>query len=249
MARLVTLEQLIYNLRSEIGQSTNPAVSRSTRSRFITILNRIQRRLYADFDWPFLTIHRDILVQAGSRYYDFPVDIDMDRSFRLEVKTAGFWQKVGNGILNKHLNEYDSDADVRSDPVWRWQYYLEDNSDIPQIETWPVPATDADPDTLEGAVRVHGIQKLRDMVNDADVCLIDADLLVMYAAAEILMKIRTADANAKLENGNNLYTKLKGRATPSEPFTVGGDTFDNGWDGCGRREIELRAVYNKPPTP
>lgn len=248
MARGLSLEQLIYNLRSEVGMSTNPAVSRSTRARFITILNRVQRRLYADFDWPFLIIYRDIMVQAGSRYYDFPDDIDMDRAFRLEVKTSGQWQKVGNGITNKHLSEYDSDQDVRSDPVWRWDYYLEDGSDTPQIETWPIPATDADVDTLEGAVRVHGTQKLREMVNDADLCLLDADLIVLYAAAEILSKMRTSDANAKLENANSLYTKLKGRATPSEPFTVGGDTFDDD-QRSSRREMELRAVYNKPPTP
>lgn len=249
MARGVALEQLIYNLRSEVGQSTNPAVSRSTRDRFVTMLNRTQRRLYADFDWPFLVIHRDILVQAGQRYYDFPDDIDMDRSHRLEVKYGALWQKVGNKITNVQMSEFDSDRDVRSDPVWRWDYYLPDDSDTPQIETWPVPATNADPTTLELALRVHGIQKLKPLVNDADLCLLDADLLVLYSAAEILAKMRTADATAKLENANSLYIKLKGRATPSEPFTIGGDTFDDrdcsrSWNGR-----ELFAVYNKPPTP
>lgn len=248
MARGLTLEQLIYNFRLEVGQSTNPAVSRSTRSRFIGILNRVQRRLYAEFEWPFLNIHRDVMIEAGSRYYDFPVDIDMDRTVRFEVKTAGFWQKVGYKIENKHLNQYDSDADTRSSPVWRWDYYLADGSETPQWEAWPMPAEDADADTLENAVRIYGTQKLTEMVNDADTCLLDADLIVLYSAAEVLTKMRSPDAPAKLENANTLYTRLKGRATPSEPFTVGGDTFDRG--NGGRREIELRVAYaGQTPDP
>lgn len=241
MARGLTLEQLIYNLRSEVGQSTNPAVSRSTRARFVSLLNRTQRRLYADFAWPFLEIYRDVLVEAGERYYDFPTDIDMDRQIRFEVKTSGIWQKVGFKITNKHLNEYDSDAGVQSDPVWRWDYHLEDNSQVPQWEAWPVPASNADASTLENAVRIHGTQKLLEMVNDIDTCLLDADLIVLYSAAEILTKMRSPDANAKLENANTLYTKLKGRSTPSEPFKIGGDTFD--CERSDRREIELRVAY------
>lgn len=237
MARGVTLEQLLYNLRTEIGQSTNPAISRSTRSRFISIMNRIQRRLYYDFEWPFRDIHRDIKMEAGARYYDFPTEIDMDRTVRLEAKDGGYWKKVGFGIKNTHLNQYDSDADVRSDPVWRWDFYLQDDNPNPMIEAWPVPATDGDETTLERYLRVHGQRKLVDMVNDSDVCTVDGDLIVGYAAAEILAKMRTGDAQAKLENANSLYLRLKGRSTPSEPFTVGGDTFN---EGPEYRQRELR---------
>lgn len=246
MARGVTLEQLVYNLRSEVGHSTNPAVSRSTRGRFINLINRVQRRLYAGYQWPFLNIERDIMVQAGSRYYDFPADIDMDRTVRVEVKFGGLWQKVGYKITNVEMNEFDSDADVRNSPVWRWDYFLEDNSQVPQIEAWPVPAENADTETLENALRIFGTQKLSELVNDADTCLIDGDLIVLYSAAEILAKMRSADAQAKLENANTLYTTLKGRATPSEPFKVGGDTFDEDVNRRPRRE--LFAVYNKPPA-
>lgn len=241
MARGLNLTQLIYNLRVEIGQSTNPAVSRSTRSRFIGLLNRVQRRLFEDFEWPFLNIYRDIQMQAGSRYYDFPDDIRMDRAVRVEVKYGGRWQKVGYGITNKELNQYDSDNDDRSDPVWRWDYYLADGSETPQLEVWPIPATNATESTKEGYIRVYGQQTLTEMVDDDDTCLLDADLIVLYTAAEILAKLKSPDAEAKLENANTLYTKLKGRATPSEPFKVGGDTFD--MDNGGRREIELRVAY------
>lgn len=246
MPRGVALETLIYNLRSEVGMSTNPAVSRSTRDRFITVMNRVQRRLYADHEWPFLGIYRDIQLQAGQRYYDFPDDINTDRAVRFETKWGGIWQKVGYGITDKNYNEFDSDADVRYDPVFRWGFYMPDptpDNDVtdPQIEVWPIPATNGNEDTLDGYVRVHGSQRLLSMVNDADKCLLDSDLIVLYSAAEILAKMKSPDASAKLENANALYTKLKGRATPSEPFKIGGDTFD--MDKGGRREIELRVAY------
>jgi len=239
MARNVALEKLLKDLRVEVGRSTNAAISRSTRTRYITYLNRVQRRLYADFNWPFLEIHRDIKLQDGSRYYDFPDDIEMDRAFRLETKYAGYWQKLGYEIGAKHYNQYDSDQGVKSSPAWRWDYFLEDGSEQPQIELWPIPSADGNETTNEGYLRVHGHHKLTEMVEDADKCLIDADLIVLYAAAEILTKLRSPDAEVKLENANALYMKLKGRATPSKPFTVGGDTFN---EDRGRREIELRVA-------
>lgn len=243
--RGTTLEQMLYDLRAEVGQSTNPAVSRSTRGRFITVLNRVQKRLWYDYDWPFLKIHRDVQLQAGSRYYDFPEDIDMDRAVRVETRWGGEWQKLGFGISGEHYSQYNSDGGVgveeRSDPAWRWDYHLEDGSDDPQFEVWPLPGSDGVQATLEGYIRIFGIQALRPLVNDADVCLLDSDMIVLYAASEILARRRVADAQAKLENANSIYSRLKGKATPAEPFKIGGDTFDD--NSCGRRQIELRVAY------
>lgn len=241
MARNVALEQLLISLRLEVGRSTNAAISRSSRNRYINILNRVQRRLYADFDWPFLEIKRDIKLQAGQRYYDFPDDIDMDRAFLFEASYAQYWQKMSFGVGADELAEYDSDKDVRSDPPWRWEYHLEDLHDKPQIELWPVPATNGVDGSKDHHIRVTGIHKLNEMVEDKDKCLIDADLIVLYAAAELLVRMRMPDAESKLENANSLYLKLKGRSTPSVPFTIGGDTFD--MDESHRRNTELRVAY------
>jgi hypothetical protein len=242
--RGATLEQMLYDLRGEVGQSTNPAVSRSTRGRFITIINRIQKRLWYDYDWPFLEITKDVQLQAGSRYYDFPDLIDMDRAIKLQTRWGGEWLKMGFGIEGKHYSQYNSDGGVgveeRLDPAWRWKYYLEDDSDDPQFEVWPMPASNGVESTLEGYVRVTGIRKLNPLVNDADVCLLDSDMIVLYAASEILARRRVADAQAKLENANSIYNRLKGKATPAEPFKIGGDADEN---SCGRRQIELRVAY------
>lgn len=240
--RGATLEQMLYDLRAEVGQSTNPAVSRSTRGRQITILNRIQKRLYGEVNWPFLKVEKDIVLAAGQRYYDFPQEIDMDRSYRVEVWWGGEWQKIGFGINGTHYTQYNPEGPYaeRSDPVWRWDYHIEDDSDIPQMEVWPLPATDGDPQTLEGVMRVYGTRKLKPLVNDEDTCILDSDMIVLYAAAEILAKRKSADAPAKLENANKIYNQLKGNSTPATPFTIGGNTFDCEPD---RRPRELRVAY------
>lgn len=238
------LEELIADLRMEIGQSTNPAVSRSTRARYIRLLNRHQRQLHREYDWPFLEIKRDIRMEAGSRYYDFPADIDMDRQIVIENKYATTWHPVKYGITAQQYNEIDSDTDQRLDPVLRWGYYTinpSDSTDVlqPQIEVWPVPASDGNIATLDGCLRVKGIRKCIEMVNDADVCVMDSDMVVLYAAAEILAKFRSPDAQAKLDQADNMKNTLKNRATPSQSFTPGGDTFNE----PERRKIELRVAY------
>ena len=251
--RGTTLEQMLYDLRSECGQSTNPAVSRSTRARFINLLNRVQKRLWYDYDWPFLEVHRDIKLQAGQRYYDFPTDIDMDRTVRFETYWGGEWQKMGFGIDGRHYTQYNSEGDAieLSDPAWRWGYFLEPGEIQPQFEVWPVPATNgADPvddeiPAFDGYIRVYGTVKLKPMVSDQDVCLLDSDMIVLYAASEILMKNKSADAQAKLTNANSIYDRLKGKATPATVFKVGGDV-DREDD---HREIELRVAYTRGVTP
>ncbi len=247
MARGLTLEKLLYNLRVEIGQSTNTAVSRSTRTRFIGLLNSYQRLYWYKHDWSFLEIKRDKKMQAGSRYYDFPDDMDMDRAHKLEYKLGSDWCPVAYGIGGEQYSELDSDNDMRLDPVLRWNYYIApitaaNQQTVPQFEVWPIPATDGNDTTLDGYVRWHGYVKCREMVNDSDVCLLDGDLITFLAAAEILAKLKSADAPAKLEKGNQLFNTLKTRATPATKFKIGQDA-----DPDQGKKIVLRAVYNKTP--
>lgn len=239
MPRNQTLETLLYNLRAEVGQSTNPAISRSSRNRHIALLNGHQRRLYINKAWDFLKIDRDIKLEQGSRYYDFPTDIDIDRVDKIEVKWGGTWQPVKYGIDGEHLDQFDSDIGDENDPVLRWKFHLEDGATVPQIEVWPIPAGDGVLATKELYLRVSGVQKLVDMVSDNDTCLLDGDLLVYYTAAEILTKRGSRDAQAKLEKANKLLGDSKSRAVQTRVFQVGGDcTEDN-----EKKDIELRAVY------
>ena len=79
MARNVTMQVLLNDLRSESGHSISSSMGQATQEMMINLLQRVQRRLWEDFAWPFLQVKKDISLQAGSRYYDVPAGITLER--------------------------------------------------------------------------------------------------------------------------------------------------------------------------
>lgn len=240
MARGITLEQLVTDLRAEIGQSTNSAVSRASVDMLKTTLRRVQERLWLDFTWPHLKVTRDVVMQDNERYYDFPDDLDLTRIDKVEVKFAGRWIDVKFGIGKQELDTFDSDLGIKNDPVRAWDYYNGEQGDTSnQFQVWPIPANNGDDDTKELCVRFHGIKTLRSLVSMADVCDLDGWLLVLYSASEILARLKAPDAPAKLEAANLYYARLKDRYGTAEMFTIGGDAMDKDKDN----KLRLRVAY------
>lgn len=215
--RGVTLGQLLDDLRAEVGHSLQPNLGKSTRDVLINMLQRTQRRLWDDYSWPFLRIRRDINLSAGQRYYDLPTDIVFERIERVEVKHGDVWTKMQYGITGEHYNQHDSDRGVRSSPVRRYDAY-ENN----QIEMWPIPATNTDTTTLADTVRIHGIRNLTPFVADSDTADLDDQLIVLYAAAEILTRQKQGDAQNKLAQAQAHYARLKARMAKTETFVISG---------------------------
>lgn len=240
MARGVTLEELIVDLRAEVGQSTNTAVSRASIDALKTSLRRQQERLWLDFDWPHMRVERDITLEAGERYYDFPDDLDPTRVEKVEVKFGGRWIPVKYGITNELLLVHDSDADIRNDPVQNWDYYngASGNPET-QIHLWPIPANNGNATTKELVLRITGIKTLPALISDSDTCALDSWLLVLYSASEILARLKAPDASAKLEAANLYYHRLKGRQGRTESFKIGEGNSD-----CDREGgLKLRVAY------
>ena len=80
--------------------------------------------------------------------------------------------------------------------------------------------------SLEGNIRFTGIRFLRPFNADADRCDLDGDMIVLYAAAEILMRDRKDDAQAKLQAGTTLYMKLRGNQEKNRSFNLNGGDSD-----------------------
>src|SRR5687768_15035077 len=110
MARNATLGQLIQDVRAEAGHSLQASLGTAMRDVIINILQRQQRRLWEDSDWPFLRVRRDVVVQAGQRYYDLPTDMTLERVERVEFKHGNLWEPLYYGIGAEQYNRYDSDA-------------------------------------------------------------------------------------------------------------------------------------------
>lgn len=218
MTRNVTLGELIDDLRAEAGHSLQPNLGTAMREVLIKVLQRQQRRLWEDYDWKFLNVRRDILTQAGQRYYNLPPDMAFENIERVEFKDGDRWIHLHYGIGDTEYSEYDSDRDIRATPALRWQ-----EADDGQFEIWPIPSNNGVSETLSGAVRFHGKRNLRPLVAESDRADLDDTLLVLYSAAEILAREKADDAKLKLQMAEKHYLRLKGRTAKRTTFSMSGN--------------------------
>ena len=215
MARNVSLGVLIDDLRAEAGHSLQANLGTAMREVLIKVLQRQQRRLWEDYDWTFLRVERDVPVQAGQRFYNFPSDLTLERIEKVEFKYGDRWIPMGYGIGREHYDQYDSDRGVRGFPVERWREHDND-----QVELWPTPSMNGSTATTTDVVRFTGIRKLRPLVAESDLADLDDTLLVLFSAAEILAREKSADASVKLQMAEKHYMRLKGRNAKRDVFSL-----------------------------
>ncbi len=204
------LNELREMLRAEIGASSSVAMGVNTLNQYDHVLRRTQDRLWAEHNWEFGSIERDEPLIAGERYYAFDSDIDFDRIVSAHVKWNGVWHPLEYGIDQNNYNAQDSDEDERQDPVLRWNHF-EDN----QFEVWPIPATNS-------TLRFRAYRKLPALISPSDTAVLDDNLIVLYAAAELLGRSGAKDAPAKLAQAQALFNKFKGHTLKKDRFIFGG---------------------------
>jgi hypothetical protein len=217
MARGTTLGQLVTMLREEIGDATSAALGQNNLPHLKRVLARTQEFLWNDHTWAHLRVYREEVLQAGQRYYSFPADLAFDRVENVHVRHDETWRPVEYGIELGHYNSSDPELDDRDDPVIRWQAYEDD-----QYEVWPLPATNGTADG-SGRMRFEGIKKLDPLIADGDRAELDDNLIVLFAATEILARRDSKDAKAKENLATRLYNRLKGQQTGKKGmFVMGG---------------------------
>lgn len=205
MARGTSLGVIVDKVRAEARHSQNPALGTNVRATIINAIQRVQNQLYLDYDWPFLRVRRDKLTQAGQRYYDFPTDLNLERVETFEVLWGTEWRPIENGIEMSDYTTWNSDLDVRVDPVRKWQ--MIDAGAGPQYEIWPLPATN------DNTMRWTGIRKLQPLVADSDRADLDDDMIALFVAAEFLAHAKQYDAKAKLSAAQGMLERLRSRMT------------------------------------
>lgn len=225
MARGATLGELLTKLRIAARYDPNPALSKQFEPLFRQTLSDVQERLYDQFDWPFLKVQADKALVAGERYYDVPANMNLERINAVDVVVGGIWQPVERGISLDNYSGCDSDAGARRDPVERWD--IIDAGDGEQVEVWPIPATNG------GKLRFSGLRKLKPLVDDSDRAELDAQLIVCFSAAELLVGRNDNEAQLKLSQGGSRLKLLQGRVTKNRRggFVLGGKRCDD--DGYG----------------
>lgn len=192
--------------------------------------------MWADHDWPHLTVDRYVPLVAGQRFYDTRLafneageargDLSLERVTCLSVQDDRIWRKIDNRITANDRLAYDSQAGEASWPPRRW-----DRSEDEMIEIWPVPDETADfngvTQNMQGVLRITGVRDLRPFRDDDDRADLDDRLLVLYVASNILAEGGAKDVQLKLETAQRHYTRLKADQDAREPFSLFGTRRDH----------------------
>lgn len=205
--------QLISDVRAELRRNNDPGVRAADLPSIQQAIGRAYESLYDEYDWPHLRqVFPRIALSAGQRYYDFPDDMDFDRMDKVVVWRDGLPFPICRGIGFEEYAQYDSENDDRSDPVVKWDVRWVSTAE--QIEVWPLPASNSQ------ELQFVGITKFEQLVDDADLCRLDDNIVVLAAAISL-----ETNKVAKQEKEMALVARLarvKGRSqSGSEPFRLG----------------------------
>lgn len=213
MALYTTFGELQTQLRAEARLSTNPAVGSSANDRLKAVLNRVYENLYRSYEWPHLKyVAPRFQLQAGQRYYDAPAAISFERMVDVSAWNGPTVYPLSPGIGSPEYAQFDSVGDVRFDPPMKYDLRATAPG-VTQIEIWPVPATN------DFSLEIVGVRSCPKLVNSADLCLLDGNLVVLFAAADILAAISKDDAQAKLSAARQFLADV--RSNSALPDTTG----------------------------
>lgn len=226
MAKGAQFLQLYTDLRAELRRSTSVAVGSDDLDVLKRTINHVYRTLYIDFEWPHMRkVFPKITLNAGQRYYDFPADLDNELLQKAVVWNGNVNDEVRVGIGSDEYSFLDSDEDERQDPVQSIDFRFTGTS--VQLEVWPIPASS------DNKLQLSGYVLLPKLVNDSDKCWLDDELIVLFAAAELLKGTKAEDADSKLLIAQGYLQRLKARSKgPAKRVSMGlGSSGSLGFQG------------------
>jgi hypothetical protein len=207
----VALSELRQRLMAETFQSLSPNQTTSSLPFYNYQLQRVQREQWNDIEWPHLTIYKDVPMVAGQRYYDYPPQLPFDSIFRIWWPQGVTWVPLDYGI-NPQTYATMGGEGVQAWPPRRWRncaLYDENTGQTQpaaQFEIWPTPGP-----SMPFSLRVEGNAPINSLIEDTDTCVIDATLVVLFAAAEILAMQKSESASLKLQKANQYRRMLIAR--------------------------------------
>lgn len=210
-----TLGQLKADLRSELRQSSNPAVAQSSDHILLNALKKAQSWVHAAHSWPHMRSRRDILLQAGSFQYNWPAEMDYENVEEVWTKYGDRWLPVKLFTEDDETyNAYDTDQNVRTAPVLRYRI-LSDT----QLEVWPIPSENGIAGG-NGTLRIKGLLRPPQLSGDAVTCPFDDDLIVLVAAARCSRAKK--EREMIMQDASALMHRLSGKSSTATNFHIGG---------------------------
>jgi hypothetical protein len=227
----VALIDLRRDLRAETGQSLNPAQGVQSQATQDNQLDRQQRELWANYDWPHLRYWVDYSVNAGQSVFDYPADMPFDQINQIYFSTDGSnWKPLAYGI---RATDVRLNASAGTPLRWGNMAVVTGGVTNPvgHIQILPTP-------NVNGELRFAGSAPCNPLVADDDVCILDSKAIVLFAAAEILATNKVEAAQLKLLKAQNYLRRLLANqgADKRTNFNMGGS--------AGRDYTSGRYRYN-----
>lgn len=223
MMRTKTLDEMVTMLRAECGESTNASQGINSVEGLYQLLRRTQEGLYDEFDWPQFIIDTDENLQPGENIYTINDAIDPMRIFKVWVNDSGSWVEMTYGVTPIDYNGSDPEAgEVETVPT-KWQFREDD-----QFEVWPKPG-------LEAKMRFRHTRTLRPMLSGTDKSTLDANLIVLFCAAERLATKKDQSAPVKLQMAQRKLAAVRNLSTQKKVFNTyqpipTGHTLPQNWE-------------------
>lgn len=192
------LSEMLVDLRAEVGHSLMLGQGTNMEETLKYYLKRTQRELYTAFDWPQFMVYERLDVAAGDRFLTAFTNIDDEQVNTLWCRVGSTWQPLIFGIHPANFSIADPDQDSRSFPVTNYQY----NELQGNLEIWPIPSVDT-------SILAYGQIKLPDLVDLTDSSLLDGQLIVMFAAANILARQKDEDASLVLNKAQQYLVSIQ----------------------------------------
>lgn len=207
MARGTTFENLIEMLRAELRRSVNPAVGVEDIPELKRRLIRTYETLWWDHDWPHLMKFFPLIhLQAGQNMYDMPDGLSYERIRDVAHWFSGQALKIERGIGFQDYTIFDP-VTTRSSPALKWDVRYGDGVQE-SIEVWPVPSANF------YTLQFSGYGSVPRLVKDEDQCLLDDNLVVLFASVEAEKDVR--EAQKKATSAQRLLSRIIGRSANNE---------------------------------
>jgi hypothetical protein len=221
--RTKTLNEMVSMLRAECGESTNASMGINSVDGLYQLLRRTQEGLYDEFDWPQFIIDTDEALLADQNTYTINDAIDPMRIFKVWVKDSDTWVELEYGITPIDYNGSDPEDGESETVPMKWQF-RNDN----QFEVWPKPS-------IAGTMRFRHVRTLPDMTSGSDRSTLDANLIVLFSAAERLATKKDQSAPVKLQMAQKKLAALRNLSTQKKVFSTyqpipTGRTLPSNWE-------------------
>lgn len=192
----IALEVIREEVLIEAGFDTSAGSAAFTQDRITQMINRTERFMFEDDDWAILNFEQTVTTTANVANQSLPSTIKFTDIRTAHVDYGNEWLLLAYGIQPEHRAVYNSTQ--RSSPALRWEVIPPGDT---LFELWPIGAATQD-------VLFSGMKTLSTMSDENDLCTLDADIIVLRVAAEILGRDKKEDASIKLQMAARLTAQI-----------------------------------------